>query len=322
MRSEPFWHRADDGVELHVHRWLPADTVPRKAVVHIAHGMAEHGGRYARAAEALTEAGYVVYADDHRGHGKTAKTDDDLGFFAAERGFDRAVRDLEELLALELRDNPGLGVVLFGHSMGSFMTQRFVIEHGEALAGAVLSGSGGKPGLLASAGRLVARVERMRVGARGKSNLLDGMSFGRFNKDFAPTRTDFDWLSRDPAEVDAYVADPRCGFACTTQLWVDLLDALDAISRPEEQARIPKELPIYVFSGAEDPVGEHGKSVERLLAAYRRAGLRRVTSRIYPGARHEMLNETNRDEVVRDLIGWLDASVVGSSRAEHAVEVK
>jgi alpha-beta hydrolase superfamily lysophospholipase len=310
MRSSDFTHQASDGKRLFVYRFLPDEGTAVKAVVHIAHGMAEHAARYARVAEALTLAGYAVYANDHRGHGKTSSPND-LGFFAREGGFARVVADLAELVAHEKKEHPGLPVVLFGHSMGSYMAQAFLIEHGRELAGAVLSGSAGKPNAIASAGRLVARAERLRLGERGKSKLLRSLSFEAFNKQFAPTRTAFDWLSRDPAEVDKYVADPLCGFAVTTSLWVDVLDALGAIAEPARQARIPKALPIYVFSGSEDPVSEKTKSLEQLLAAYRLAGIRDVSHRFYRGARHEVLNETNRDEVTRDLVVWLDAHTRG-----------
>jgi len=307
MRADSFTFKADDQKDIHVYRWRPDDGAPARAVIHIAHGMAEHAARYARVAEALVGAGYVVYANDHRGHGKTAAPGD-LGWLGPD-GFRRCVRDLEQLVAFEKKENPGLPAVIFGHSMGSYMTQALLIEAGAEVRGAVLSGTGGKPSLIASAGRVVARAERRRLGPRGSSKILRALSFDAFNKAFRPNRTAFDWLSRDEAEVDRYVADPLCGFPVSTQLWVDMLDALAMISAPEQQARLPRELPIYVFCGTEDPVGERTKSVEQLLGAYGRAGVRDVAHKFYPGARHETLNETNRDEVTRDLLAWLDAHV-------------
>jgi alpha-beta hydrolase superfamily lysophospholipase len=309
MRADTFTFTAEDTTELFVHRFLPDEGTKAKAVVHVSHGMAEHAGRYARLAEALTGAGYAVYANDHRGHGKTAKTKDDLGFLASRDGYRRCVQDLEQLVVFEKAENPGLPVVLFGHSMGSYFAQAFMIEAGWAIRGAVLSGSSGKPSLLASAGRLVARVERARLGKRGRSELLTNLSFGAFNKAFQPNRTAFDWLSRDDREVDAYVADPLCGFPVTTQLWVDVLDGVAAYSSLARQKKIPRDLPVYVFAGTEDPVGEKTKSLDQLLGAYAEAGLADVTHRFYAGARHETLNETNRDEVTRDLVAWLDAHV-------------
>jgi alpha-beta hydrolase superfamily lysophospholipase len=288
-----------------VYRWLP-DGAP-KAVVQIAHGLAEHAGRYERLAAALTAAGYAVYGGDHRGHGRSVRTPDELGFFAERNGWNKCVDDLWHLNRRIATDHPGLPLVLLGHSMGSFMAQQFIAAHGEVLAGAVLSGSAGKPAPLAAIGRLVARIERLRLGPRGKSGLIHAMAFGAFNKPFAPARTPFDWLSRDPAEVDKYVADPRCGFQASVQLWIDLLDALGRIADPAAQARIPKQLPVHIFAGSRDPVsGEDNASLKQLLAAYAAAGLARVTHKFYADGRHEMLNETNRDEVTRDLLAWLD----------------
>jgi alpha-beta hydrolase superfamily lysophospholipase len=307
MRADTFSFKVEDQKEIFVYRWLPDEGAPRKAVVHIAHGMAEHAGRYGRVAEALVAAGYAVYANDHRGHGKTAAPGE-LGWMGP-GGFRRAVQDLEQLLVFEKSESPGLPAVLFGHSMGSYLTQAFLVETGASVRAAVLSGSSGKPSLIASAGRLVAREERWRFGPKGYSALLGGLSFGAFNKGFAPNRTAFDWLSRDAAEVDKYVADPLCGFDVSTQLWVEVLDAMAHSSRPEQQARVPRGLPIYVFSGAEDPVGEKTRSVDQLVGAYRKAGVQDVTHKFYPGGRHEMLNEVNRDEVTRDLVTWLDAHI-------------
>lgn len=304
MQASTFRLEAPDGITLFVYRWLP-DTPP-KAVVQIAHGLAEHAGRYARAAEALTRAGYGVYAGDHRGHGRTATIPADLGFFAERDGWNKCVGDLWQLNRRVAADHPGLPIVLLGHSLGSFMAQQFISEHGDALAGAVLSGSNGKPPPIAPVGRLLAQMERLRLGPRGHSALVHALAFGAFNKPFEPARTPFDWLSRDPAEVDKYIADPLCGFRSTVQLYIDVLVALGDIAEPARQARIPKRLPIYIFGGSRDPVGSN---IDQLLDAYGAADLERVTHKFYPDARHECLNETNRDEVTRDLIAWLDAVI-------------
>jgi len=305
MQASTFTVETPDGVSLRVYRWLP-DGSP-KAVVQIAHGLAEHAARYARVAEALIGAGYAAYADDHRGHGGTARIPADLGWFAGRDGWALCIEDLWRLNRRIAADHPGLPVVLMGHSLGSFMTQDFITRHGEGLAGAVLSASNGKPPPIAPIGLLLARLERLRLGPRGKSRLMQALFFGAFNKPFQPARTPFDWLSRDNAEVDKYVADPLCGFESTVQLYVDVLEALRDVARPARQSGIPKALPIYIFNGSRDPVGDN---VGQLLEAYRAAGLRHVTHKVYPEGRHESLNEINRDEVTRDLITWLDATVV------------
>lgn len=313
MKASEHWHEASDGKRLFYRRFLPVAGEAR-AVVHVAHGMSEHSGRYARLAEALTREGFAVYAGDHRGHGRTAS--------AAERGHfgpggvARVVADLGELMGLEKREHPGRPFVLLGHSMGSFFAQELMLTRGDELHAVVLSGSAGKPNALASVGRYLARLERVRLGAKGASGLLRALSFDAFNKPFAasgPTR--FEWLSRDRAEVDAYVADELCGFDATTDLWVELLDLLGRLARPERQARIPKRLPVYVFSGSEDPANERTKSLQQLLDALRAAGLTDVTHRFYEGARHETLNETNRDEVTSDLLRWLNERVPRAAAA-------
>lgn len=305
MRASTFSHAASDGKALFVHQFLP-DEAPR-AVLHISHGMAEHAARYGRVAQALTAAGFAVYANDHRGHGKTAASEAELGVFQG--GIKRVVQDLEELITFERSQHPGLPVVLFGHSMGSYFAQELLITHGDWFVAAVLSGSSGKPTFIASLGRYVARLERLRLGPAGHSGLLGSLSFGAFNKQFAPNRTEFDWLSRDQAEVDAYIADPLCGFEVGTSTWVDLLDLLGELAKPERQARIPKALPVYIFAGSDDPVSEKTSGLEQLRGAYAAAGLKDVTHKYYPGARHEVLNETVREEVTRDLVAWLEKKV-------------
>jgi len=305
MQPASFTLTAADGAAVFVHGWRP-DAGPPRGVIQVVHGLAEHGERYRRLAAALTTAGYAVYAGDLRGHGRTARTPEELGFFAERDGWRKCLDDLWQLNRRIAAQHPGAPIVLLGHSMGSFLAQHFIGVHGDALAGAVLSGSGGRPSPLAVAGRVVARVERLRLGPRGRSALLHAFSFGAFNKPFEPARTPFDWLSRDAAEVDKYIADPLCGFVASVQLWVDMLDALGNATSTERQAGIPKGLPIHVIAGSRDPVGANTRSVAQLLACYRRAGLARVTHRFYADARHELFNESNRDEVTRDLIVWLD----------------
>ena len=303
--SDVLWHQASDGKKLFVRRFLPEGAV--KAVVHLAHGMAEHSERYTRVAQALTGAGYAVYANDHRGHGKTAATPDELGFF--DGGLERVLQDLAELLGFEKKQHPGVPFVLFGHSMGSFFAQALMQTHGEQLDAVVLSGSAGKPNLLAALGRSIARAERFRLGVRGHSSLIRALAFDAFNKPFNPRPTRFEWLSRDRAEVDKYAADPLCGFDCAIELWIAVLDLLRDNALPERQARVPKKLPVYAFSGAEDPAGERAKGPRQLVGALERAGLTDVTSKFYEGARHEMLNETNREEVTAELLKWIASRI-------------
>jgi alpha-beta hydrolase superfamily lysophospholipase len=298
---------APDGTALSVHEWTPEQ--PPVAVLHIAHGLAEHGLRYAPFARHMAAAGWVVRANDHRGHG-AACPDEDLGFFAESDGWQTVVDDLRLHLDAARAAHPGLPVFLFAHSMGSLIAQS-LLTRGEAaagdLAGVVLSGTNGKPPLIATAGRVLARMERLRLGPRGRSPLIQALTFDDFNKAFAPTRTDFDWLSRDPDQVDAYIDDPRCGFSASVQLWIDLLDAIPDFTSDDAQLCMPVNLPVFLVAGDQDPVGEMGRSVTALGDDLERAGLTDVTVRLWPGARHELLNETCREEVVEAVAAWLEA---------------
>ena len=296
-----------DGVDLFVYCRLPAEQP--KAVVQIAHGLAEHAGRYTRLAGALNSAGYAVYANDHRGHGRTVKSADDLGFFAERDGWRKCLADLWQLNRRIAAIHHSVPIVMLGHSMGSTLAEQFMGDHGDALAGVVLSGANGKPTSLAKIGGVIARAERARMGARGKSKLVQSLTFDAFNKKFAPTRTAFDWLSRDPAEVDKYVADPLCGFSATVQLWLDLLEGWAAVSRAAHRNRVPKTLPLYLIAGGRDPVSGNTRQLEPWMTEYRAAGLVNMTHKFYPEARHELFNETNRDEVTGDLVRWLEQVV-------------
>ena len=306
MKTADFAFQAEDGASLHVSGW--AVEAP-KAVVQVLHGMAEYGSRYARLAEALAAAGYTTYAHDHRGHGHSISDASPAGHLADRDGWNRIVEDAHGVNREIARRHPGLPIIVIGHSMGSFLLQQLLFEHPGDMVAAALSGSSGKPPAKAAAGKLVARIERARLGRRRPSPLLTRLSFGEYNKAFAPARTEFDWLSRDPAEVDKYIADPLLGFEVSTQTWVDMLDALGRIAKPTNVARVPKGLPLYLFAGDRDPVGENGKGMKRLHDAFKRAGIADVRLKLYPGGRHETFNETNRQEVTADFIAWCNEMV-------------
>ena len=305
MNHTTFWLTANDHSRLYVNQWLP-DTPP-KALIMVSHGMAEHGGRYARLAHALCGAGYGVYALDQRGHGRTAD-EGTLGLFAERDGWNKVVGDLASLNQHIGQQLPGVPIILLGHSMGSYIAQAYLLHHSASLHGAILSGSNFQPVALYRAARLIARAERLRQGLRGRSALIEYLSFGSFNKAFKPNRTAFDWLSRDPDEVDRYRHDPLCGFRCTNQLWIDLLGGLQQISKASNLAQIDPGLPILVIGGECDPVSE-GKRLKRLAHALREAGCQNLQLNIYPQARHELFNETNRDEVTADVLTWLDQAL-------------
>jgi alpha-beta hydrolase superfamily lysophospholipase len=269
-------------------------------VVQIVHGMSEHAARYDGLAQALNAVGYAVYASDHRGHGKTAPSRDDLGYLGDEADWRTCLDDLGVVQARIVADYPGTPIVLLGHSMGAFLAQQFAGEHGASLAGLVLSGTYRESPLLARAGAMLARFERLRLGPRGRSRLINALTVGAFNRRFSPIRTAFDWLSRDEAVVNRYMADPLCGFPASVQLWIELLNAL------AEGLPMPPRIPVCVLLGERDSVCAADPTAQKLIASFINVGIDRLSQCVYPDARHELFHETNRDEVIHDLIGWLD----------------
>jgi len=305
MRSETFTFKDPEGWGIFVYKWLPDNGVKARAVVEIVHGMCEHAARYNRFAEALTREGYLVYAQDLRAHGKTAGSIENLGY-AGRDGFNQMVVDIKQLNDILKKENPGLPVFLFGHSFGSFLSQAYVAQYGDTIKAVVLSGTAGKQSLL-NLGIAIATIQMLFFGPKYKSKLLHTMTFKDYNNSFKPNRTKSDWLSRDQAEVDKYVNDPYCGTVSSAGFFYDLLRGLKYIHEEETMKNIPKNLPVYLFSGTHDPVGNMGKGPSWLFNTYKKLGIEDLKLRLYENARHETLNEINRDEVTRDVINWLNA---------------
>ncbi|MCZ8524107.1 MULTISPECIES: alpha/beta hydrolase [Paenibacillus] len=305
MLSEEWTYRDQGGEDIHTYVWLPDQEAEIRGIVQIAHGMAETALRYKRFAHALTEAGYAVYANDHRGHGRTAGNPQRLGIVGRD-GFRLMCGGMAQLTDLIRERHPHLPVYLFGHSMGSFLTQRYMYTYPDKADGIILSGSNGPQGRALQLGIWLAKQVVSRKGEGHRSMLLLHLTLGGYNRAFRPNRTLFDWLSRDEQEVDKYAADPDCGAVFSAQFWEEFFRCLAEIHRKENMERIPKSLPVLLFSGDRDPVGMMGKGVRRLAALYAGLGMKRVTLKLYPGGRHEMLNEINRDEVTRDVLDWLN----------------
>ena len=310
MSYSRFKFTAMDGVIINVHKWGLEEGQAIKGVVQISHGMAEWAYRYDYFAKALNREGYIVYANDHRGHGLTAPSMEDVGYISDNDGFFDKVEDMRELNQLIREEHPSLPVVLFGHSMGSFLSQRYIQLYGSDLVGVILSGSNGKQGPIINLGIALAYLEMKFKGRRHRSRLLDKLSFGSYNRAFPDNRTKFDWLSRDEKQVDRYIEDPYCGGIFTSSFFYDFLRGLKMITRRKNLEAVPKNLPIYIFSGSMDPVGGFGKGVEKLKEMYETHGLKEVSLVLYPEGRHEMLNEINRDEVIEDIVRWLDKILI------------
>jgi alpha-beta hydrolase superfamily lysophospholipase len=292
MPSSTFSYTSADGTKIAAYRWDPAGE-PR-AVVQLTHGMGEHAQRYEHVAKALNDAGYVVYAQDHRGHGASADPEalGDLG----KGGWAGLVDDVGLLSAKIRSDHPGLPLILLGHSMGSFAVQQYLFDHSADADAVVLTGT--------------AAIDLLE----GALDLDQPIDLSAFNAPFQPSRTDYDWLSRDEAMVDAYVADPRCGFGIDTASGKAMFVGARRGADPAQVAAIRPDLPLYIAVGEADPVNGGLALLTPLADRYRAAGLTDVTVRTYPEARHEILNETNRDHIITDLITWIDRVLSAQGR--------
>lgn len=293
-----------DGIDLQCYRWSN-DKNEFKAIVHILHGMTEDSIRYDEFAEMLVENGFLVYAHDHRGHGYTAKSKEDLGFLANNEGFEWMVRDAKEFIEKTREYHERSKVILFGHSMGSFVSQRFVQEHGNLIDLLILSGTNGEPDKLAPIGELIASIELKLKGRKHVSKLMDKLIFGGFNRKFKPSRTNYDWLCSVEEEVDKYINNDRYGFVCSSSFYYDLLRGIRSIHKEENMNKFRKDIPVYIFGGDKDPVGNFGKGIINLSDKLKRFGVKDVSYKLYKNGRHEMLNEFNKEEVMNDTIDWI-----------------
>lgn len=298
----------DDGEAFEMQVFEPGATPA--SIIQVLHGLGEHAGRYRRFAAAAIARGHGVVIHEHRGHGGRVG---EHGHFADRRGWYKVNRDIEIVHDAVRRDFAGLPVVMLGHSMGSYLAQTFAMHYGAWLSGLILSASTWPSRLTLWPARVAAKVETWRVGRRGKSPLLESLGFGRFNRRFLPARTGYDWLSRDAAEVDRYVADPLCGGPFSSALWLDLIGGVLAIDTDHAVSRVPADLPILIAGGELDPVGGDA-GMARLAMHYAQSMHLRLAVRIYPEARHEMLNEINRDAVTAEWLDWIGTT----TRSAHS----
>ncbi len=309
MTTDSFKFQTSDGIAIYTNKWLPENTSQLKAIVQISHGMAEHSDRYKRFAEALCANNIGVYANDHRGHGKTAGSVEKLGYFADRNGWDLVVDDMNQLTQIIKKSHPGIPIFLFGHSMGSLLSREYLFSYSREINGVILSATAGDPGLLGNVGIFISKLESLLRGKKAKSPFLDKLSFGKFNTAFKPNRTAFDWLSRDNAEVDKYVDDPYCGTVFTAGFFHDMLKGIKSINTDSNIQKVSRDLPIYLIAGDKDPVGENTRGVLQVFNAYQKAGIKDLTKKFYTDARHEILNETNRQEVFTDIISWIELRI-------------
>lgn len=294
------------GRTLHAFRCIPDGEI--RAVLQLSHGMAEHIDRYRPLAEHLAARGILVTGHDHLGHGGSIRSAEDLGFFAQPDGNRAVLEDLHAMTTLTKKLYPGVPYFLLGHSMGSFYARQYLCEYGSELSGAVIMGTGCQPKALVQTAKTLCRVLAVFLGWHHRSKFVANLSFMGYNKGLEG-RTDNDWLNRDAAEVDKYIADPKCGFPFTLNAYYSMFTGILRLYDPLLLAQVPKELPLLFLAGDADPVGEQGKGVLRAVQSLKDAGVKNIRCTLYPGARHELLLERNHAEVFADIANWLEEQI-------------
>ena len=294
---------SDGKTEIRGRIWQPKEGDVR-GIVQIVHGMAEHVSRYEDYAKHLCEAGFACAGEDHLGHGDSCPDSDDLGFFADQNGTSFVIEDVHTM-TLRLRERfPDKPVILLGHSMGSFIARLYLSQYSEELAGAIIMGTAGPGAPVGPAVALINLISAFK-GERHRSEFIDKLAFGSYNKRIDPKRTKFDWLTKDEAVVDRYVADEKCGFLFTLSGYRDLMTFISECNRREWAESVPTNLRVLIVSGAEDPVGNYGEGPKKVAGMLAAAGSVGVTLKLFRGDRHEILNETDREFVYRFIDDWI-----------------
>ena len=304
-KMSDFTFPSSDGVhDIHCRLWEPAGEV--KAVVQLVHGVAEYIARYDAFASFLTDHGYAVCGDDHLGHGESIHDDTELGWFSDEKGWEHLVDDEKRLHDLLAEKYPGKPMILFGHSMGSFIARTYLGTYPQGLKACVLSGTGRQPGVVCAAGKVLAKREIKAHGSKYRSPTLQKIAFGSYLKKIENPVGPNDWICRDEAVVRAYDADPLCGFTATAGLMYDMMDGLSIIGRADHMAKMDNALPVLFIAGDADPVGAYGKGVQKVAGQFQKAGMKDVTVKLYPGHRHEVLNDLEKEKVWSDVLNWME----------------
>ena len=292
---------------LHGLKCIPSGNV--RGVIQIAHGISEHIDRYKDFMEFLTENGFAVFGNDHLGHGKSISIPGDKGAFCEKDGWNTVVRDMVALHDLAVEEYPNVQYILFGHSMGSFLTRTFLIDYPDKYDMAIISGTGHQSKMLIAGGNLIADAIVKINGYASDGQKLNDVAFGSYLSKIDNPRTPFDWLSRDDSVVDKYSADELCGFVCKAGLYGDMMKGIKYITNKANISKMNPNKPVYFMSGADDPVGDYGKGVKKAYKCFCDAGMKDVMIRLYEGGRHEMLNEINKQDVYQDIINWINERV-------------
>ena len=304
VNKQHFEFLSNDHITLiHAVKWVPEGEV--KAVLQISHGMVEFVERYDLFAQYLAERGVLVVGNDHLGHGRSIRSKEDYGYFASEHGNMVLIKDIHRLRKMMQELYPAAPYFLLGHSMGSFLTRQYICCYGRGLSGVIIMGTGYQPRAVVKTGMMLCESLAKVYGWRHRSRLVDAMAFGGYNKGMSQPRTDRDWLTKDEKIVDAYIADERCQFMFTLNAYYNMFLGLYKLTSPSYLKKMPKKLPVFFVAGADDPVGNYGKSVMKVYGEFKDLGMRDVKCRLYPGDRHEILNELDKEKVFEELYKWL-----------------
>lgn len=304
VKKEEFTFDSRDGeTKLHAVRWVPEGKA--LCILQIVHGMAEYIERYEELAQFLGEKGILVTGDDHLGHGKSVPEDGIYGYFCEQDPATVVVRDVHRLKKMTQEDYPGVPYVILGHSMGSFILRNYLFRYGTGIEGAIICGTGSKPQALVKLSQAIAAVQGVFLGDAHVAKLIDKLAFGSYNKRITDPKTPFDWLCRDEKIVDAYMKDDLCGFTFTVNGFKTLFQLLNRLNQKDNLAKMPKELPVHFIAGDMDPVGDYGEGVKKAYENFVQTGMERVSIKLYPGGRHELLNETNKMQVYGEIYTWI-----------------
>lgn len=307
-QKETFYYNSSCGTtKIYGVRYLPEGEI--KAILQITHGMTEYIERYEDFALYLTSKGILVTGHDHLGHGNSVNSKNEWGYFAKENGNRAVLNDVYTLTQITKKKYQNLPYFILGHSMGSFYLRQYLCEFGENVDGAIIMGTGCQPYALVQSGRLLTSFIAKFKGWHYRCHFINNMAFGSYNKHFQPSRTDKDWLSKDTAMVDKYVADERCNFIFTLNAYYNMFTGISRLYNKKLLSQMPKTLPVFFVSGQDDPVGDYGKGVMKAATMFQNAGMQKVTTKLYPTNRHEILNETNRPEVYKDLYTWITSNL-------------
>lgn len=302
-------YKTYDDETIFYYKWKVNKSKNLKGIIQISHGVGEHAGRYKNIAEILQDEGFEVYANDHRIHGKSAKNQDYLGFYDGKDYFSDAISDMRKLTEIIKKEHPNKKIILFGHSMGSLLSREYVTKYGDDLEALILSGTANFMKGLGSVGLFSAKVLGKLNGKHRSNEILKNLFFNQFNKNFKPNRTKVDWISSDKNQVDLFEADPLRIEDFSLSVFLDILKGSKKINKLPMFKKTPQSLPIFIFSGDKDPVGEMGKGVKKVAKKYKKVGIKDLTLKLYKGGRHEMLNEVNKSEVEKDLLNWLNQRI-------------